>query len=260
MRGNWHRPTTDAEVGQIAADIDRQGYGALVGYVSEAELEPIRAIARSMVRPYGGDFAVSEGTEVVAGTVLSELPHSATFKDLCRRLFELTTGDAAPQRIFYQTLRCLRGSTGKSRRHSYAFHYDGYMLTAILPVEIPQNGPHGDLLVIPNTRRIRRWYLLSLLENNLVKIAPVQLILSIIARKGILNAVTVRLRPGTIYFIWGYRSLHANGPCGRDALRATAIFQFGYLHQHNKFSIMFRRVMPCIGVRRPHWSGEGGRD
>jgi hypothetical protein len=38
------------------------------------------------------------------------------------------------------------------------------------------------------------------------------------------------LVPGTIYFFWGYRSLHANQPCDPEFRRATALFHFGDPH------------------------------
>jgi hypothetical protein len=154
MPGSWVRPITDVEAARLAADIARQGYGTLRNYVSEAELKPIRDIARATIRAAGEEYSLRAGPDPVAGTVLSELPHSAAFKDISRRLFELGSGDTAPEVNFYQTLRCLRGATGRSRRHSYAFHYDGTILTAILPVAIPENPPHGDLLIIPKSRRI----------------------------------------------------------------------------------------------------------
>jgi hypothetical protein len=256
MSGTWSRAITDAEAARIAAEINCRGYGTLSNYVSEAELKPVRAIARAAVRASGGEYALWAGTDAFAGTVLSELPHSAAFRDLCRRLLEHGAGNAAGEADFYQTFRCIQGGTAQSRRHSYAFHYDGCVLTTILPVAIPENAPHGDLLIIPNTRSIRRWYLSSLLETNLVKSAPVQLILRMLARRRKLNTIAVRLKPGDIYFLWGYRSLHANEACGRDTLRATAIFQYGNPHEHTRLCTMLRNVMPRIGLRKLYWSSQ----
>lgn len=260
MPGSWVRPISDAEVARLAADIAQQGYGTLRNYVSEAELKPIRAIARAAIRASGGEYALRAGPDVVAGTVLTELRHSAAFKDLSRRLFKLATGgNTAPEVNFYQTLRCLRGATGQSRRHSYAFHYDGTIITAILPVVVPKNPPCGDLLIISKLRRIRRWYFLNILECNIVKFAPVQLIIRILIHQKMLNAVAVRLQPGDMYFFCGYLSLHANEPCSRDSLRVTAVFQYGNPHAHSKLRTMLRRVMPRIGFHRPYWSTGGRR-
>lgn len=256
MPGGWSRPISDFEADRIATEVSEQGYGTLRNFVSEAELAPVRAIAREVLRESGGEYAWWEGAEAFSGTVLSELPHSAAFKDLCRRLFQRAAGDITVEDNFFQTFRCLHGDTGQSRRHFYAFHYDGFILTTILPVAIPENAPHGDLVIFPNTRRIRQWYVSSLVESNLVRLAPIQFLLGRLARRRKLNTVTVRLKPGDLYLIWGYQSLHANGPCARDTLRATAIFQYGNPHQDSKFSATIRSVMPRIGVRRLYWKDQ----
>ena len=256
MSGGWSRPISDFEADRITTEINEQGYGTLRNFVSEAELAPVRAIARSVLRESGGEYAWWAGAEAFSGTVLSELSHSTAFKDLCRRLFQRVAGDMMVEDNLFQTFRCLHGDTGQSRHHFYAFHYDGFVLTTILPVAIPENAPHGDLVIVPNTRRIRQWYVSSLVESNFVKLAPIQFLLGILARQRKLNTVTVRLKPGDLYFIWGYQSLHANGPCARDTLRATAIFQYGNPHQHSTFSATVRNVMPRVGVRKLYWSNQ----
>ena len=166
MGGSWKRRITDAEVARIVADINRHGYGTLSNYVQEEELEPVRAIAHAAVRVSGGEYVCFTGPDALAGTVLGQLPQSAAFKDLCRRLYELGANETAPEVDFYQIFRCLQGTTGQS--HSYRFHYDSYVLTALLPVEIPEKGLRGDLLVIPSTRRIRRRYLSNVLDKLIV--------------------------------------------------------------------------------------------
>ena len=113
MNGNWRHPITDAEVTRIVVDINHQGYGALSDYVPEEELEPILAIAQTAVRVSGGEYVCFTGPDDLSGTVLGELPKSDTFKDLCRRLYELGVGAAAPDMDFYQILRCLRGPPAK---------------------------------------------------------------------------------------------------------------------------------------------------
>ena len=256
MSGVWSRPISNFEADRIATEINQQGYGILRNFVSEAELAPVRAIARAVLSESGGEYAWWVGAEAFSGTVLSELSHSVAFKGLCRHLFQRVAGDTMVEDNFFQTFRCLNGDTGQSRRHFYAFHYDGFILTTILPIAIPENAPHGDLVIFPNTRRIRQWYVSSLVESNFVRLAPIQLLLRMLARHRKLNTVTVRLKPGDLYFIWGYQSLHANEPCARDTLRATAIFQYGNPHQHSRFSAAIRSVMPRLGVRRLYWSNQ----
>jgi hypothetical protein len=240
MSGSWKRRITDAEAARIVADINRHGYGTLGNYVQEEELEPVRAIAHAAVRASGGEYVCFTGPDALAGTVLGQLPQSAAFKDLCRRLYELGANETAPEVDFYQIFRCLQGTTGQS--HSYRFHYDSYVLTALLPVEIPEKGLRGDLLVIPSTRRIRRRYLSNVLDKLIVDNKMTQTFLRIAIRRRSLNTVAIRMQPGNMYFFWGYRSIHTNEPCDPDKLRATALFHYGDPHRNSKTRAMIRRA------------------
>ncbi len=139
---------------------------------------------------------------------------------------------------FYQVLRCLQGSTGQ--RHSNRFHYDLYVLTALLPIAIPETGMSGDLVLLPNARTIRTWYFLNVLDKIAVDNPVSQSMLRSMARRGRSNVVRIRLRPGNIYFFWGYRSIHTNEPCDFDKLRATALFHYADPHQNSWGSRVIR--------------------
>jgi hypothetical protein len=240
MTRNWECSLAESETLRIAADIDRQGYGALTGYISEEEIEPARAFAVAAVDAAGGQYVCFTGPEAFTGTVLSELPQSPAFKNLCRRLYELGAGEPAPEVSFYQIFRCLNGTTGQ--KHSYRFHYDSYVLTALLPVAIPEAGLRGDLLIIPSTRPIRRMYLTNVLDKILVDNKVAQLIFRSAARRRSPKIVSIRMRPGNMYFFWGYRSIHTNEPCDPDKLRATALFHYGDPHQNSRSRSLIRRV------------------
>ena len=240
MEGSWRHSITASEVARIAADIDRRGYGVLSNYISEEELEPARALAFSAVDASGGEYVCFTGPEDLAGTVLSDLPRSAAFKSLCQQLYELGTGETAPEASFYQIFRCLKGATGQ--RHSYRFHYDSYVLTALLPVAIPEAGLRGDLLVFPSVRRIRRLYLSNVLDKALVENKIAQIIFRLAAYGKSRKTVAIRMQPGNMYFFWGYRSIHTNEPCDPDKLRATALFHYGDPHQNSRTRALIRRA------------------
>lgn len=230
----------DTEAIRLAHEIDRQGYGVLTNYVSEVELEPARAFAVAAVNASGGESVWFVGPDALAGTLLSELPRSPAFRSLCQRLYEVGTGKAAPEVPFYQLFRCLQGITGQ--RDSYRFHYDSHVLTALLPVAIPETGFCGDLLIIPRSRPIRGRYLFNVLDKILVGNALVQKVLRLAARRNSSKIVAIRMQPGHMYFFWGYRSIHTNEPCDPDKLRATALFHYGDPHQDSRS----RALITCV--------------
>lgn len=170
---------------------------------------------------------------------MGELPKSEAFKNLCRRLYEAGTGRAATEAKFYQVLRCLQGRAGQTR--SWYFHYDSYVVTALLPVAIPSEGPRGDLLIIPNTRHIRRLYLTNLLDKLLIENRFAQAVLRSITRRRRFNTVSIQLQPGNIYLFWGYRSIHTNEACDPDKLRATALFHYGNPHRDSRLRRLIQK-------------------
>jgi len=243
MHESWRCSVTDAEVLRIATEIDRQGYGTLVDYVSEEELQPLRTIAQGAVSTTNGEYIHFTGVAAFGGTVLLDLQQSPAFKELCRRLYNLGTAKAAPEADFYTIVRCLKGRSGQ--RNSYRFHFDSYVLTALLPVVIPNQGPAGDLVIIPAARPIRRSYIANLLDKVIIDSVVCQLLLRLAAFRRRFGAVVVPLRPGTMYFFWGYRSIHANEPCDADKLRTTALFHFGDPHHDSRARALIRRWRPA---------------
>ncbi|HUC19048.1 MAG TPA: hypothetical protein VMA37_15320 [Acetobacteraceae bacterium] len=231
MHGGWKSATVEQDIARITKEIDQRGYGAIENYLSDEELASLRAFAEFRVRAAGGEYVGLAGADAVRGTVLSELPRSAEFRSLCRRIYELGTGRRAPQPDFYQVLRCLHGLSGQ--RHSNRFHYDSYILTALIPIAIPETGMSGDLVLLPNARAIRSSYLGNMLDKIAIDNPFSQAFLRAAARRNRFGMVRIRLRPGSIYFFWGYRSIHANEACDRDRLRATALFHYVDPHQQS---------------------------
>lgn len=244
----WQKFYSDTDVACIAADMSRQGYATLGHFVSEQELEPVRALVRASVDAAHGEYVDFKGPGALGGTILGDLPKSAAFKDLCRRLYELGTGRASPEAEFYQVLRCLQGRAGQTR--SWYFHYDSYVVTALLPVAIPIEGPRGDLLMIPNTRHLRRLYLANLLDKVVIENGLSQTVLRSITRRKRFNTVSIQLQPGNLYLFWGYRSIHTNEACDPDKLRATALFHYGNPHEESRLRRLIQKRSASNGAEQ----------
>ena len=126
---------TDEAVQTLVDVINRDGFGFIADYVGADELEQMRTFVRQAVRVAGGEYIGFKGKEAVAGSTLDDFGESPVFQDLFRRIYQKGTGRAPPPVEFYQILRCLAGRG--SQAHSLIFHYDSYVLTALIPVEIP---------------------------------------------------------------------------------------------------------------------------
>jgi len=232
MSGGANRPhvpeISPKTIIDLVADMNRVGFGVLSGYLEPADLQDLRQFVETAVAAVGGEYVVFTGEEEVAGTLLEKLSASPPFVNLLRQVYEQGSGRPAPNQSIYQVLRCLKGKSGL--KHALNFHYDSYVVTALLPVIIPSQGSAGHLVMAPNRRPVRSSYVFNLLDKIILDNPATQFLLRHAFRSGLLKLKQIRLVPGNLYLFWGYRSLHANEACDPDKIRATALFHFGDPH------------------------------
>ena len=131
------------------------------------------------------------GEEAVAGTLLAKLSTSTAFVNLLHQVYEQGSGRAAPNQSLYQVLRCLKGKSGL--KHALYFHYDSYVVTALLPVIIPSQGSAGHLVMAPNWRPVRSSYLFNLLDKIILDNPATQFLLRHAFRLGLLKLKQMQL-------------------------------------------------------------------
>jgi hypothetical protein len=238
MRGGWSLPLSEVDVARVAGDIDRLGYASIAGYFSENDLEPLRKLIYRTEDDPLGKYAKLQEPSYLAGTLLAELPVAPQFRTLCKRLYELGTGFTTQETGFYQVVRYLKGALGL--KNSFRFHYDTYVLTVLIPIIIPDEGPQGDLLMFPNMRPIRRTYVQNVIDKLLVDNPISQWLLRALAKHRQLGLTRIKIQPGNVYFFWGYRSIHANEPCNSEKLRVTALLHFGDPYRASKARAFLR--------------------
>jgi hypothetical protein len=228
----------DDQIDTLAKDIEKSGFAVLPSYVGSDLLAHLRDLVGGLVAASGGEYTVRTGREEMTNTLLDAIGRTPSFVQLMRGLYEKTCGKPAPEQDLYQVLRCLMGKTGA--QHAYFFHYDSYVVTALLPIVTPTEGNTGDLLMRPNFRSVRSTYMANLLDKLLVdnKWAQVFFRRRAIARK---SFVKVKIIPGNLYLFWGYRSVHANEACDIDKVRATALFHFGDPHADSTLREFIRK-------------------
>ena len=227
----------EEEIALLAQNIEKFGYGVISKFVTVAELDQLRSFVRRTVAAAGNRYVALNGNAPVAHTVLGRMTESKALKRICMRTYELATSRPAPDEDYHQVLRCLTGDTG--RRESMIFHFDSHVLAVLLPIEIP-NGM-GELILLPNVRPIRQWYVTNLLDKVALDNSLRQWLLRQMARRHSERFVRIALTPGDLYFFTGYRSVHANAACDADQIRATALFHYGNLHHASRLRRLLRR-------------------
>jgi len=220
---------SEADLKSIAGKIETDGIYSVADFLSNDELLPLQAFVAAQIEQAGSE-SVSLDREGVASSGLGELVGSQEFTDFIRRLYSAGYGPPSSEFQDHRVLRCLTGKSAAS--HSMNFHYDSFMITALIPIVVPSKGLRGDFLIIPNTRHMRSRYLFNLVDKVLLDNALTQRRLRRRASNGG-SVKRVSLTPGNLYLFWGYRSIHTNESVDEDMVRATALFHFADPHANS---------------------------
>jgi hypothetical protein len=223
----------------IASRIESDGFAVIDDFVDSIALAAAQDFVRSAVASNGGNYLAINGPEQLGGTFLQAIGTDPGFKNLCRVVYETSTGKPAPDAPFYQVLRCLSGALAQS--NSLNFHYDSYLLTTLIPIIIPERGKTGDLLMIPNVRGIRSSYLGNLADKILLDNPVTQRLLRRLYSAKSTRIKHIALRPGSLYLFYGYRSIHTNEACDPDAIRSTALLHYVDPHADSRIKSALRR-------------------
>lgn len=233
------RGLAQTEIALLVQDIERSGYAVLAQYVGTEEIDLLRRFVRDAVATAADGYVALNGYAPVANTALGKMAVSPALKSIFMGAYQLATSKPAPDQTYHQVLRCLTGNMG--RKHSMVFHFDSYVLTALLPIEVPTGKENGELILLPNVRPIRRWYVSNLIDKVLLDNALAQWILRVMAKLHPERFVKISMTPGDLYFFWGYRSIHTNAPCDADKIRATALFHYADPHRESRLRRLLRR-------------------
>lgn len=221
----------DVDIDTLYADMNRSGVGTLHGVIPPAFLERMRDYIRAELARRDGQYFGLDRAGGIEDTPLSSVIRHLDLRATLCGLYERAMGDAPPHDRVFPVLRVLAGTTGL--RHAHLYHYDSYVVTALVPIIIPDRPgePRGHLVMFPNRRPVRRNVFVNVLEKALTE-NPLACRLWRNARvQRALGARIVPLTPGNVYFFWGMRSLHANEACLPTSVRSTALLHLGDLHE-----------------------------
>ena len=218
-----HSPEFD--VAGLVDHMNSEGYACIENFIKPEALSQMRGFVASAVQESRGNYVCFKDIRAVAGSTLDELYASSDFKRLIEAVFERGAGWKAPDAEFYFVLRCLTGPD--VFKHSLLFHYDSFVVTALVAIDIPDG---GDLILLPNRRPIRSTYAANLVDKLLLDNKLSQVFLGQAARRNPALFARIKPIPGNLYIFWGYRSIHANEAFDPDKVRSTALYHFADPH------------------------------
>lgn len=235
------RETDAGEIARAVAAMDRDGYAVLKDFFPPELVADARSFVDRELNRHAREYFSYIGRDAVRESVLADIGGSPAFRGLLARLYERGTGRPAPETPVYQVLRVLSGRTGL--KEAFQFHYDAYVVTALMPIAIP-SGPgekRGDLVIYPKLRGIRANVVVNLVEKILLQNGLAKAIARQKLTQRLLGAKSLRMEPGNLYLFWGYQSLHGNEPCFPTSTRATALFHFADPHAESALVAAIQR-------------------
>lgn len=238
----WKLPEFNSDaITSMAAAMESQGYVCIEGAVPSDTLEALQEFVKKASSVHNESYFAYHGIEKFKETPLATLAEHYSLVDLMAELYRCGAGSPPKSSEVFPVLRCVQGSSGL--RESNAFHFDASLVTALVPIFIPQEGDQrGDLLMFPNLRMIRSNVFFNVIEKAIFQNRWGRSVVLVLMQWGWLRPTTLRIVPGNIYFFWGYRSLHANEPCDPAARRATAVLHFGDPHSESLTTRMILKL------------------
>lgn len=217
-------------MGDLFSNLQRDGIAVVEDFFPKEALAQARDYVQNQLATRGGEYFSLINVDQLPGSPFGRIIEESGLNRVLSGLVREALPQAADDEI-YNVLRVLVGKTGLGQAHCY--HYDATVITGLMPLFIPEGEPGtaGDLIVFPNSRPLRRWVLVNLLEKALLQNKLASLILRKESVRRLLGGKRIRLKPGNLYLFWGYRTLHGNEPCDTHQLRATALFHLGNPHR-----------------------------
>ena len=229
-------------------ELQDKGFACLENAIDPEFLAACREQIDTLLDERGERFFTIIQPRNRAGGALAEMATTPGFVDLLRNLARRGHSEAAVKDFeLYNVLRIIAGDGAEG---SFEFHYDATVVTVLMPLYIPEGAPGttGELIAMPNRRRYRGSAVIDILEKSLLQ-NPIAF-RWYRQRYGAGKRNTVQLKPGNLYFFWGYRTFHGNLPCQPGHKRATLIFHFGDPHAGHRLTQAVLKIRKFREERR----------
>ncbi len=229
----------------IADEIEMTGAACLESFVSDDWLDEAREYISTYL-PMDRHELFIKDPHAAKAEFVSRLVTDPRFTML---LESIASADCPPHNRDARIETALRILDGPGPDKPLWFHYDGTVITVVVPIVIPNAPPGlaGELLISPNRRPYRRLAITNILEKFVVQNDFYR---KRFVRKLGHDANVIPLVPGNAYLFWGYRTYHATLPCPPGALRVTLVLNYGALHRGNRLLSAAKSAHRAMSNRR----------
>jgi hypothetical protein len=205
----------------VAHSVQARGYARLPDAVSSEWLSAARRYA-STINRHDTHEVLLEGLASEDSAIVDDLLTDRRLRDFLESVAVGLHPRCDPHdRHLDVSVRIVNGPD--LAQHPLWFHYDATVVTMVIPVDIPADGPgnSGELVLFPNRRPFRRLATTNIVEKMVMQSDAYR------RRVSPAGATTmVTLEPGSAYVFSGYRSYHATMPCPAGMRGVTDLLHY----------------------------------
>lgn len=236
---------------KLYGELQSEGFTCLPDVIDPGFLQRCRDRVDELIALRGNRYFSIIQPQEHEGGPFAEMAETPGFVSMLRNLSRRSHSEASVENFeLYNVLRVIAGPD--AAKTAFQFHYDATVITALMPIFIPDGLPSksGALVAMPNRRRYRSSSFVNIAEKAILQNPLAFRFYG--ARYGSGERNVFQLQPGSMYFFNGYRTFHGNIPCEPGAKRATLLFHFGNPHAGDAMTKAVLGIRKIREKRRLH--------
>ena len=231
----------NVRIENILNDLEEKGYFYSDKIIDNKDLKNLQNIVNHKLKEYGQkNFWLND--DILRSTYANDDEFNNKIKRILINICEKYNLHDHDKHDLYKVVRVITGKNQKIESHKY--HFDAHFLTVLIPIYIPnkENSGNGDLVIFSNLRKITNNLYINIFQKLLFQNFISRKLLSNDFGKKLFKYKKLKLIPGCLYIICGFRTLHGNIEIGENDLRATLLIHFYDIFKNSKL-IEFNRKL-----------------
>jgi len=227
------------DMDEISRQVQNNGFYCLEGAVNASFLMSLQENVQNLIKVFGKRyFSLIHPHEKLLNQDNLHIPYdhiinNTNFDNFLKELSGKLSNKNIVNSDRFNILRVVTGE--KTDDQSLKFHYDSTLITALIPIFIPdgEESKSGHLIAFPNSRKIRSSVVINIIEKMILQNKIIQKILPFFLLKSNKRQV-LKLKPGNIYLFSGLQTFHSNYAVSKEFVRATLLCFYGNPYPDSK--------------------------
>ena len=212
----------------IIRQIKTNGIAEIDNFLDQETLYQLQEYINNEIKNNPKGYSGSVGKEAIKGSPLEYLDRDFGIMELLEELHSKSFPKRESNKNSLQVLKVQSGGGISGKKNAYMFHYDAYLLTALLPIIIPtrNDGLNGDFMYLKQRRNYHNNLVRNIIEKFIIQNPFTRYLLSRKPIQDFFNLKICKIKPGKLYVFYGFQTIHGNGVINSITPRATALFHY----------------------------------